>query len=260
MTEPGTQPVLDVADVAVSYGGVRAVAGVSFQIPRGRIHGLIGPNGSGKSTLLNALTGLVSARGSAAVNGVPLRFGNPRAIRELGVLRAFQTAQTFGELTCLENVALADPDRSLTGLWGSWGRRRAMLRREHVRWTNAATQLDRVGLADSWDMQASLLPYGRQRLLELARCLAGDPTLLLLDEPSAGLNATETEELAVLLDAVRHDGVTILLVDHKVDFIDRLSDRIVVLELGAVIADGPPDAVWSDPAVVDAYLGRQSGG
>jgi len=247
--------VLRVEGVAVHFGGVRAVDGVSLRLRDGEILGLVGPNGSGKSTLLNALTGLVPAHGQAYLDGRPLPLGRPLAIRRLGLLRAFQTAQTFGELSCIENVLLSTPDRRLTGLTGSWGPRWAMWRHERGRWARALDALQRVGLDDLAEQQASLLTYGQQRLLELARCLAGAPRVLLLDEPSAGLNATETGGLAELLEGVRDDGVPIVLVDHKIDFVDRLCDRLVVLQLGAVIAEGEPTAVWSDPAVADAYLG-----
>lgn len=249
------EPALSAVDIRVRFGGVRAVDGVSFELPADGVLGLIGPNGSGKSTLLNALTGQVRADGRARVHGEDLPLGRPGEVRRRGVLRAFQTAQTFGELTCLENVLLTAPDRSLSGLGGAWFRRRAMLARERERWHAATANLERVGLAGLADRPASMLTYGQHRLLELARCLAGEPSVLLLDEPSAGLNATETDTLAALLESVRDEGVAILLVDHKVDFVDRICDHLIVLELGRVIAEGPPEVVWADEAVIDAYLG-----
>ncbi|HQV58080.1 MAG TPA: ABC transporter ATP-binding protein [Ilumatobacteraceae bacterium] len=243
-------------EVSVHFGGVRAVDRVSLDVPDGAAVGLVGPNGSGKSTFLNALTGVVPATGRVEIDGHTLPFGKPRAIRQCGLARTFQTPQNFTELSCIENVLLSDSDRRLTGLGGSWVLRPAMWRHERQRWKRAIETLDRVGLAPLAEHSSAGLSYGQQRLLELARGLIGEPSLLMLDEPSAGLNATETVRLAEILKQVHAQGTSLLVVDHKIDFIDSLCDQIVVLQLGQVIASGSPDAVWRDPQVVEAYLGE----
>ena len=248
-------PVLDARDIAVSFGGVRAVDQVSIAVRRHEILGLIGPNGSGKSTFLNAVTGVVPADGSLTIGDGPVALGDPRAVRSAGVLRTYQTPQTYLELTCIENVLLSSADRANTGILSASVLRPLMMRHERERWRHAATALARVGLLDRAEEPASALSYGQQRLLELARTIAGDPEVVLLDEPSAGLNAAETDVLAGHLRQMRADGMSLLVVDHKIDFISSLCDRVVVLELGRLVAEGDPRTIWDDERVVNAYLG-----
>jgi ABC-type branched-subunit amino acid transport system ATPase component len=252
-------PVLDASDIAVSFGGVRAVDGVSVQVRGGEILGLVGPNGSGKSTFLNAVTGIVSASGRLAVAGRSRPLGRIGASRDGGLLRAFQAPQVYANLTCSENVCVADPDRHLTGLGAAWLARRPMLRRERARWARAQAALERVGLGDVADRPAGELAYGQQRMLELARVIGGDPAVVLLDEPSAGLNAAETDVLAGHLRWLRDSGVALIVVDHKIDFIAGVCDRVAVLELGRLIAVGAPHEVFADARVIDAYLGVPRG-
>lgn len=247
--------VLEASDISVRFGGVTAVDGASLSLERGEVLGLIGPNGSGKSTFLNALTGIVPAGGTLSVNGAAVPLGKPHRSRSAGLLRMFQAPQTFVELSCLENVLISQPDRSLTGLVAACALRPMMLRRERERWAAAERALDRVGLNGVAQLPAGQLSYGKRRLLELARALYADPCVLLLDEPSAGLNDTETSDLATVLEGLADDRLATILVDHKVDFVDQLSSRVVVLQLGSVIASGPTETIWSHPLVVDAYLG-----
>jgi ABC-type branched-subunit amino acid transport system ATPase component/ABC-type branched-subunit amino acid transport system permease subunit len=248
-------PVLRAAGVGVSFGGVRAVDGVDLEVGSGEILGLIGPNGSGKSTLLNAVTGVVPAEGVLEVAGAALPLGRPQRVRRAGVARTYQTPQTFTALTCIENVLLGVPDRRRSGLLAGAVARPLVLADERRRWAEAQAALVRVGLPDHAERPAAGLPHRDQRLLELARALVGRPRVILLDEPSAGLNAAETEALCELLVGLRSEGLSLLVVDHKIDFITALCDRVVVLELGRVIAEGDPHEIWSDQRVVDVYLG-----
>jgi len=242
-------------DIRVSFGGVRAVDGVSLDVRQGEILGLVGPNGSGKTTFLNALVGVVPATGSYEVGGVPVKLGIPGRSRTLGVLRTYQSPQTYDHLSCIEDVLVSTADHRYTGILSSWFLRPAMLRHEHQRWAIAMDALSRVGLADLAEEPAGRLTYGQRRLLELARSIAAQPRVLLLDEPSAGLDVSETEELSGYLHDLRDEGVSLLVIDHKLDFITGLCDRVAVLELGHLVAVGDADTVFNDQRVVDAYLG-----
>jgi ABC-type branched-subunit amino acid transport system ATPase component len=228
---------------------------VSITLHENEILGLIGPNGSGKSTFVNAVSGVVPATGRLQIRGRDVSLGNASAVRRAGVLRTYQTPQTYLHLSCIENVLLTTTDRKFTGILSSIVLRPVMLKRERERWRHAAAALDRVGLLDRAEESAANLSYGQQRLLELARTLAGNPTVVMLDEPSAGLNAAETEILAGHLRRMRADGISLLVIDHKIDFITSLVDRVVVLELGNLVAEGDPQSIWQDHRVQNAYLG-----
>jgi ABC-type branched-subunit amino acid transport system ATPase component len=247
--------VLEAEEVRVRFGGVLAVDGVSLTLRANEILGLVGPNGSGKTTFLNALTGVVPATGSVRVMGRPVRLGRPGRARARQVLRTYQSPQTYEHVSCIEDVLLSTSDRRLTGISAACLLRPPTLRHERERWHRANLALERVGLVGLAEQTTARLTYGQRRLLELARVIAAEPSIVLLDEPSAGLNAAETAQLARHLEGVRADGVTILLVDHKLDFVTSLCDRIAVLELGRLVAVGRPDDVFADERVVDAYLG-----
>ena len=249
------QPVVEAEDLSVIFGGVRAVDRVSITLHEQEILGLIGPNGSGKSTAINAITGVVPATGSLRINGESVALGNTGRVRRAGVLRTYQTPQTFLHMSCIENVLLTTTDRKYTGIVSSIVLRPLMLKHERARWRHAAEALDRVGLLDRAEESAANLSYGQQRLLEVARAIAGDPKVIMLDEPSAGLNAAETEILAGHLRRMRQDGISLLVIDHKIDFITTLVDRVIVLELGTLVAEGDPRTIWQDQRVQNAYLG-----
>jgi ABC-type branched-subunit amino acid transport system ATPase component len=247
--------VLRAADISVHYGGVYAVKKVSFELREGEVLGIVGPNGSGKSTLLNAIGGLTRSSGSLDIDGTAIPLNRPARPRRAGFLRTFQTPQVFTELSCIENVMLSASDRRGIGLLGSFLSRPFMWRSERARIDNAKAALDRVGLGHLANRSAEGLAYGQNRHLEIARAIAAKPKYLAMDEPSAGLNQVETSALANLIKSFAADGVTILVVDHKIDFLRGICSRMLVLQLGEVIADGSPDEVFANPAVVDAYLG-----
>ncbi|HUA53497.1 MAG TPA: ABC transporter ATP-binding protein [Candidatus Sulfotelmatobacter sp.] len=242
--------------VAKAFGGVTAVDGVAFEVPDGGLTALIGPNGAGKTTLFNLITNLVPAdRGVVRFYGTPLGTLSPSAIARLGLLRTFQTARAFPGLTALENVMVgahrhvrASPLQHMLWLGAARREERALAAR-------ADALLELMGLAAFRDVAATSLPIGAQKLIELGRALMARPRLLLLDEPAAGLNDTETAELGGLLRAVRDSGVTIMVVEHNMSLVMNIADEVVVLDAGSTIARGSPRTVQADQRVIAAYLG-----
>lgn len=247
--------VIQAQGLTVAFGGNTAVNNIDLDFNAGEILGLIGPNGSGKSTFLNAITGVVPATGNVQVFGKELTLETPSALRKLGVSRTYQAPQTYLKLTCLEDVLLSTSDRQYTGIFAALLRRKTMLRHEQERWKIANEAIEWVGLGPIATSKVSSLTYGQRRLLELARAVAARTPALLLDEPSAGLNATETEVLAGYLKELHKAGVSILIVDHKVDFLNSICDRIAVLNIGSLVMVGTVEQVWNDARVIDAYLG-----
>jgi branched-chain amino acid transport system permease protein len=248
------QPILSVAGVTRRFGGLVAVDRVSFELKAGEILGLIGPNGAGKTTMFNLITGALPLhRGRISFLGQDISRRAQRQIARAGIARTFQHVKLRKTMTLLDTVLLGTYGRTRSGFLAS------ILRLDRVEETRAQAeamrQLQRVGLADRAFELAGNLPLGSQRLLEIARALAADPALLVLDEPAAGLRAAEKAELARLLEALRAEGLTILLVEHDMDFVMGLVDRTVVMDFGAKLCEGTPAVVRGDPRVQEAYLG-----
>jgi branched-chain amino acid transport system ATP-binding protein len=249
-------PILELKDLQMHFGGLAALSGISYGVPPGIIQAVIGPNGAGKTTLFNCISGLLKPTSGEIILEERLINGlEPHRIARLGVSRTFQHVALFASMSVLENVMLGRHPRTRSGFWAT-GLRFPSMRHEEKRISEAAmAQLEFMGLVQMAHLPAGTLPLGKQKALEIARAMATDPRLILLDEPAGGLNLKETEELGELIHKIRCQGTTVMLVEHDMNLIMDISDRILVLNFGIPLATGAPQEIKDNPAVIEAYLG-----
>ena len=250
--------VLEVKNIAKRFGGIQALTDVNFAVDAGEVFGLIGPNGAGKTTMFNMITAMFpQTSGDILFMGENLAGKKPHEITEVGICRTFQNIRLFPDMTVLENVTVGEHCRTKSGVWSSVFRTKKQKTEEAGIRDRARALLELVNLADQEDNFADNLSYGQQRRLEIARALASNPKLLLLDEPAAGMNEKETNDLFDLIHKIKAKGITVLLIEHDMPLVMRICDRIAVLNFGREIALGTPDEIKNNPEVIEAYLGKE---
>ncbi|GFO63299.1 ABC transporter ATP-binding protein [Geomonas paludis] len=250
--------MLSLNGIGKRFGGLTALEGISFNVGKGSITGIIGPNGAGKTTLFNVATGIYPPScGAVLLEGKDISKLPPEGRARLGLVRTFQNIELFGKMTVLENVMVGLHTQSSSGLFACSFRMPWQMSEEKRIRARAMELLDFVGIPELAEVQAGTLSFGKGRLLEIARAMALEPKLLLMDEPAAGLNSSETAELADLIKKIRDLGVTVALVEHDMDLVMDICDQLVVLNLGTMLAEGTPRQIQDNPAVITAYLGEE---
>jgi branched-chain amino acid transport system ATP-binding protein len=250
-------PLLEIKNLSKRFGGLQAVKDVSFTVPQGSIKAVIGPNGAGKTTLFNLVSGFLAPdSGTIKFQNEHVQGRTPHRIAGLGMSRTFQHIRLFSHMNVLENVMVGAHNKGRAGFVAGMVRSPRMRREEHDLTKRAYDVMDLLGIAGFAEDEATSLSYGQQRIVELARALAGGPEMLLLDEPAAGLNMRETADMADMILRVRDRGITVLIVEHDMQLVMKISDEVAVLSYGQKIADSTPHAVQQDPEVVRVYLGE----